>query len=684
MDPLDDLLTQLGDVEEEELQPIETNKKIKPRIFDIQQEDCAPQEKKELSTSSKFAEDDNSDNDELYVKKKALTEQGAQLDGWLKKNSSTSGPKATDAWKSNKKNVLTGLTKPCAEAVCVGIVRFDKFQMSVRNPKISSTSFGAFTAGMKLEKLSDLRPSSSFNDAWVTMAVIIEKGFKKKSANGNDFLIWKLHDLKDCQSQPVKLLMFGDAVRDHLEIRLGSVIGLISAQIADDSNASGAKKTVAATLKVSKSSQIIEIGESAHFGTCKGIRQQDGQKCSNFVNTSLSEFCVFHVMSAARKLSAKRGTFNAVSCAPNLGGLSLPSKQHTATPQPPQTIGARAGIVGSGLATGTPMLRDTMKPADSNHLTMPISSLKQTTKEEQNATLKEIMSERKNTFAARQLLKLTERKENKAESLEEVMEFFGRKDTEKHESFGEFLKADTEKEKAKTVDLRSSSPATSSSSPGGSKLWTMSMGNQTPMGHKDAQEHAARLRAIAILKTKRKEKEEAERTGGVKRKASAPAESLPDAKKTKSSGSKMEEIKKMLARKSSHHLEAKQEEADAIQRHLTGLEDREKVETFTTTLMEVKNVKVVTCKQCKYTAQFASSECHQKQHQLVKHTADKRFFKCVGCKKRTVCFEMMPVKHCPHCNENKWERVAMRDERKVLLESENLQVRGEERQFVNS
>lgn len=34
-----------------------------------------------------------------------------------------------------------------------------------------------------------------------------------------------------------------------------------------------------------------------------------------------------------------------------------------------------------------------------------------------------------------------------------------------------------------------------------------------------------------------------------------------------------------------------------LQRHLTGMEEREKVETFTTTCVEVKNVKVVTCNQ---------------------------------------------------------------------------------------
>ncbi|EFP02465.1 hypothetical protein CRE_01039 [Caenorhabditis remanei] len=692
MDPLDDLLTQLEGVEEEELKPITENINNGPRAIDMREEALKAMEKPEKSAASSSMrefEEENSDDDELYVKKRELTEQGIQLERYLKKNSSTSGPKSTDAFKSNKKSMLTGLTKPSTEAVTVGIVRFDKFQISIRNPKISSSSFGAFTAGMKLEKLSDLKPTANFKEAWCTMGVIVEKGFKKKSANGNDFLIWKLHDLKDCQTQPVKLLMFGDAIKDHWEIKLGSVIALISAQIADDSSASGAKKPVSATLKVSKSNNIVEIGQSAHYGTCKGIRQQDGQRCSNFVNSSLSEFCVFHVMSAARKLSAKRGVFNAVTCGPNVGGLSFNKK--SATTSKSQTP-IRPGMISSGLSNGSPLHRDTMRPADSNTLTTPTTTLKQITKEEEKSSLNDILNQRKNTFAARQILKLKEKKDEKCiENMEEMIEFMATDNSNekyKHSSFGEFLKADTENEKSKVVDLRSSSSSiTTTSSPNGSKLWTMSMTkNNKPVGHKDAQEHAARLRAIAILKAKRKEAEE-EKRGSVKRKAvRTPGENSPsDAKRSKSSSqSKMDEIRALLARKSTHHKEAEKAEHDMLQRHLTGMEEREKVETFTSTCMEVKNVKVVTCNQCKYTSQFASSECMKKEHKLIRHTADKRFFKCTGCKKRTVSFEMMPTKHCPHCNENKWERVAMKDERKVVLETENLLVRGEERPFVSS
>uniref|UniRef100_A0A8R1I3H4 MCM10 OB-fold domain-containing protein n=1 Tax=Caenorhabditis japonica TaxID=281687 RepID=A0A8R1I3H4_CAEJA len=218
MDPLDDLLTQLEDVEPEELKPMGSAKKIEPRIPDIFQEECNPQQNEKESNLKEFV-DENSDDEELYIKKRELTEQGANLERYLKKNASTSGPSATNAWKTNKKSMLTGLTKPDSAAVTVGIVRFDKFHISTRNPKISASSFGAFTAGMKLEVLSNLKPTSTFKEAWCTMGVIVEKGFKKKSANGNDFLIWKVHDLKDCQTPPVKLLMFGDAVKDHWEIK---------------------------------------------------------------------------------------------------------------------------------------------------------------------------------------------------------------------------------------------------------------------------------------------------------------------------------------------------------------------------------------------------------------------------------------------------------------------------------
>ncbi|KIH45412.1 Mcm10 replication factor [Ancylostoma duodenale] len=122
----------------------------------------------------------------------------------------------------------------------------------------------------------------------------------------------------------------------------------------------------------------------------------------------------------------------------------------------------------------------------------------------------------------------------------------------------------------------------------------------------------------------------------------------------------------------------------AAQKHLDVLEQREKVETFVTECMSVKDVKVVTCKKCDYTAQKQSELCKSEGHTVKYTTAEKRFFKCGACHKRTVVFSMLPTKPCKHCAANEWVRVAMKDERKVKLENEQLLLRGEERKFVNA
>ncbi|KAK6048638.1 Mcm10 replication factor, partial [Cooperia oncophora] len=140
----------------------------------------------------------------------------------------------------------------------------------------------------------------------------------------------------------------------------------------------------------------------------------------------------------------------------------------------------------------------------------------------------------------------------------------------------------------------------------------------------------------------------------------------------------------LLKKKSMHDKEANKAQGIMAQKHLDALEAKEKVETFVTECMSVKDVKVVNCKKCGYTAQRQSDLCMREGHCITRTTAEKRFFKCLSCHRRIVVFSLMPTKPCKHCDENGWVRVAMKDERKVLLENEKLAVRGEERKFVNS
>ncbi|CAD6187645.1 unnamed protein product [Caenorhabditis auriculariae] len=657
MDPLDDIIAQLGEVEESTSQT--KSKEILPGI--IEADFVHPTKVEEVTkndSQDKFFEDD-SDDDELTVDKKELNESGKQLESWLKK-SDASEPRLEAPWKAKTKALLKEAPKLADENFCVA---FDKFGISVRNPKVSSQTFGMFTAGMQLVRSSDLRPSNTFKDSWCTMAVIVEKSLTKKSNNGNEYLVWRLHDLKDCQSATVKLLIFGEAVKERWKLPLGMVVALMSAQVADDAAAAvnGKSKNTGVTLKVSKPTQIVEIGPSAHFGVCKGTKQ-DGNPCSNFVNKSLGEYCVYHVMNAARKLSARRGTFNAVTCGPNVGGLSV-KRPAAKTPLARSLTAGSSPLMQLNSPSTSLAIRATSFNAPST------SGQKTTTKEEEKAVLDDIISSRKNSLGTRQVLQLKRLQEGA-----KVMK--SSSPLARPASFTDFIKKEemtTLKEsRPQTIDLSNGLKPSGGATVG----WPSSpVQAKKPMGARDAQEHAARLRAIAVLK---KQREEAK--AGVKRKA--PLSPMEPAKKAKT-GADMDEIQALLNRKSIHHQEATKEEGERLQKYLSGLEERERVETFTTTCMSVKNVKVVTCKQCKYTAQAQSNLCREAKHEVVKHDAEKRFFKCSSCKKRTVCFELMPIKPCNTCNETKWERVAMRDERKVVLENEKLLLRGEERTFVN-
>ncbi|VDO62346.1 unnamed protein product [Heligmosomoides polygyrus] len=390
-----------------------------------------------------------------------------------------------------------------------------------------------------------------FSDSWTTAGVVVAREVRK-SANGKDYLIWKMHDLKDCQQPPVVVLLFGEAFKEHWKLQPGICVALMTPVIADnDKNPNAGADKFKVTLKVFKPVQIVELGYSTDLGTCKGVKL-DGQRCSNFVNVSFSEYCIHHVMKEVRKLSANRGepmvTAKLLKSLRNKGTYSDCSR--TGLPNKPTSFVSSAGIDG------------TIRPTTSN--VFKSSELKTTSKEEEKQTLQEIITHRVSGH-----------------------------------------------------------------------MW-----------------HSLALYAIRDLLHPPNDKYIFLRVRG----------------KCKDS------LKE-------HDIAAQGLEA---QKHLDSLEAREKVETFVSECMSVKDVKVVSCKKCGYTAQRQSDLCMRQGHCVTHTTAEKRFFKCGGCQRRTTAFSMMPTKPCKHCDANQWIRVAMKDERKVKLENEKLLVRGEERKFVNT
>lgn len=88
---------------------------------------------------------------------------------------------------------------------------------------------------------------------------------------------------------------------------------------------------------------------------------------------------------------------------------------------------------------------------------------------------------------------------------------------------------------------------------------------------------------------------------------------------------------------------------------LNRLEQEEKVHEKLCS-MRNREVKVVSCSQCAYTAFSQSDFCKLKRHQIERHTVLQRFFKCKSCNRRTHTLDkIVPVASCVTCGSDKFE-----------------------------
>ncbi|PAV80577.1 hypothetical protein WR25_19119 [Diploscapter pachys] len=653
--------------------------------------------------------------------------------------------------------VLTGLNdekenggreKSSKEAGFDGTENFDNyafdpfFGINLKNPKISRAVFDGYCAGVSKIRLSSLKSTNKELKDWITVGVIVDKSDVRKSANGKEYVIWKIHDLKDVQQNPVKVLMFGDCAKNHWKLPPGFVIALVCPQFADEQQTSqegkmpqtfkrNAPASNLVTLKLIKSNQVIELGVSANYAICKSFRQ-DGLRCSNFVNTSLSEVCIFHVTNEARRLAARRGTFSSISSMPK----PHQEAQQNAGSSPNLFVRNSSANSMSLIAGQALNSSGTIRVSSANVQEARPKELKPTTLEEERKTLEEIVQSRPQSLSSRILKKATDAKMQSKSSpsagrptlspskLIKSMPSSSQTET-KPASFAEFLKeAEKANSQVKNVLLKKeedsikSEPLSQSSvqpvpvpvvprlgmnchsSRGGrsaivtlerspqkrlASLQSAEDGETAPSSTRsplvlDERAEAAKRRAVAVLKRKAAE---ASQTGIRLGSIDNPEESAAKKRKLESvDDTKLEELLKRRPKSYAAVQEAQNEE---LQTRLNKMEEREKLETFMNSTTSVKNVKVVTCKECGYTAQSASEFCKNKGHSLTWSKAEKRFFKCKSCRSRCVAFGLLPHKRCKTCGDKgEWERVAMCDERKVKLETEKLELRGEERKFVNS
>ncbi|KAH7727539.1 protein MCM10 [Aphelenchoides avenae] len=489
------------------------------------------------------------------------------------------------------------------------------------------------------------------------MGVIVDKSPYNTSANGNSYMIWRISDLINTQQVATKVLLFGDCLKQHWKLQVGMVIAVSHAQFGDSNDNKGV------TLKLMKPGQVIEIGFTPDFGICKATKN-DGTPCSQFVNLSVADRCVFHLQSEANKFSSRRGALSA---------LSVPQSRAWKVNEPPSRVPAK---VPTGVTTvSRPQASRTViaKPVPLQTKARQHAQMLSDQKSEEKNKLQELIKKKAAFNAgARSLIRVKAAEREKADDPKGSAKAPPAK---QQVSMKQFIQQQMPSSRIlqtsgqlsdDLIDLSQSPP----------KKLTIEL---------KASELLARKRAAAVLKRKATD-DFASESGPSKRQKGPDRSVIKDesatAKKSQLGGNFTDDqIRSLLEKKSAHESEALQEDTERETRYFHSKEAEEKVESYLTGTMEIKNCKVVSCKKCEYTSTHQSTYCKIQGHAVSRHLADKRFFRCADCHQRTSAFGLLPTKPC-ECGGKNWERVAMRDERKV--QQEKLQVRGEERKFVNA
>ena len=105
-----------------------------------------------------------------------------------------------------------------------------------------------------------------------------------------------------------------------------------------------------------------------------------------------------------------------------------------------------------------------------------------------------------------------------------------------------------------------------------------------------------------------------------------------------------------LCRKSNHADEEKDEWFDQYNKRLEKIQWRE-AKTEKENEKKVITVKAFHCKECQTTLEAPNALCRQRQHHITTVSAQKRYFECQKCRRRTITLGSMrlPDRACSFC-----------------------------------
>uniref|UniRef100_A0AC35UH36 Protein MCM10 homolog n=1 Tax=Rhabditophanes sp. KR3021 TaxID=114890 RepID=A0AC35UH36_9BILA len=494
------------------------------------------------------------------------------------------------------------------------------FGIKVREPSIAFKTFDSFRGDKNKVKIGDIKKGAKkCEDGYVTMGVIIEKSDTLKSSKGKDYMIWKLSGFENVQDTTIKALLFGDCVKSHWKMQVGSVVVLVNPKIGDQD-----KKDSSYSVMLYNAIEVIGLGFCPDYGVCGQIRK-DGSKCPNVINNKNGVACIYHIQQQVKQVASRRGTFNTEYSQPN---VLFKKKQMMNCVKSPEKKASVANV----------MAFQSTLPVRSIDGNIPTTKDMSKIKEQQVNDVKAYSRKRAHFSKSAKAI---------ADKLDAVAAGEPASKVRKRCTFEDFLKkADDELvEKDRIKEFR---------------LLKMSRKVLKPS-------------ELAAMMRNDKAREKNEPVMGLKRKAEPVAEKTTIAKKKFSN----EDIMALLNKKSSHQHEADEAEVARQRVYFNHMEGREKVEEYATNLMEIPNFRVFTCTSCNLTHATKNEICAREGHQFREHRVTKRFFKCKDCSRRCTSFNIYPKAMCAGCKGRSFVKCGMKDER-IVKPKERLLIRGQE------
>ncbi|XP_011252096.2 protein MCM10 homolog [Camponotus floridanus] len=559
------------------------------------------------------------------------------------------------------------------------------FGIRIISPLISSTELKERMKDKIVVTISRVKNhinSDNIHNDWVIAGVLINKSATKTSQKGSSYCIWKISDLSD-DLKTVSIFLFSNAYKQLWKTITGSVIGILNPNILESKD-----NIDQATLSIDNPQKLMIFGRSKDMGKCKSIKK-NGDPCTAIVNTSRCEYCVYHVKQEYKKCT-RRADLQSSNNAYGFTGDALKRMNKQIDTRKPY----------NGLAPFVPVLAkrneklyekdrarlELLSETNSgNDIEKAKSDLK--SKVNVNAKKKEVTVELTNKQSRKDFERLNKlrgwqpSKQVIVQSTPNGPVLCSSPIQSKESNYT------PNKPKNNHIDKKISLVSLSSNPQLGGGCNQSTIDFSEPITKQ--QIRTAKMNAIKWVqehgKIKAKNPNQIRISSKEKLDKNAKRQRENDEQEERSTKkiNINNKFKEILEAKSSHTDLIEKSYDEEKEKYFNKLEVKEKMEEKMMNTFKI-NCKAVKCAICKYTAFSASDMCKEQRHPLRVIDAIKRFFKCADCGNRTVSLNRMPSHSCSKCSSSNWARAAMMDERKTIIATETLSIRGAEEKFLGS